>query len=91
VPPGRWGDLDRYGAIEGSGDDGLDLLRALAVQARDVLRPGGRLIVQIGRPQWGAFAEELRSLGYVPTVARGDSASDVIGSAVAPYHRGSPP
>ena len=81
VAPGRWGDLDRYGAVEGVGADGLDLLRALARQALGALRPGGTLVLQIGRDQWPGFAEELRTLGFRPGDAQGDSPSDVLATA----------
>ena len=78
VPPGRWGARDRYGSIEGPGEDGLDLLRLLAGSARAVLRPGGRLVLQLGREQWPAFSEELARLGYVAGDASGESPSDVV-------------
>ena len=64
VRPGRWGERDRYGAIEGSGSDGLDLVRALARDALGVLTPGGRLVLQLGADQWPSFSHELESMGY---------------------------
>jgi release factor glutamine methyltransferase len=64
VRPGRWGERDRYGAIEGSGSDGLDLLRTLARDALGFLAPGGRLVLQLGADQWPTFSGELEGLGY---------------------------
>jgi release factor glutamine methyltransferase len=64
VRPGRWGERDRYGAIEGSGSDGLDLVRALARDALGFLAPGGRLVLQLGADQWPPFSHELESMGY---------------------------
>lgn len=64
VRSGRWGERDRYGAIEGSGSDGLDLVRALARDALGFLAPGGRLVLQLGADQWPPFSHELESMGY---------------------------
>jgi len=64
VRPGRWGERDRYKAIEGSGSDGLDLLRTLARGALGFLAPGGRLVLQLGADQWPTFSGELEALGY---------------------------
>jgi len=64
VRPGRWGEQDRYGAIEGTGTDGLDLVRALARDARSFLVPGGRLVLQLGADQWPSFSPELAAMGY---------------------------
>ena len=82
VAPGRWGALDRAGAVEGPGADGLDLLRDLARQASRALRPGGTLALQIGRDQWAGFADELRALGFRPGAAQGGSRSDVVATAI---------
>jgi release factor glutamine methyltransferase len=64
VRPGRWGELDRYGAVEGTGTDGLDLVRGLAREARNILVPGGRLVLQLGADQWSQFSRELEAMGY---------------------------
>jgi methylase of polypeptide subunit release factors len=50
--------------IQGGGDDGLDLIRALARDAVPFLRPGGGLLLQMFTWQWQAFAVELEALGY---------------------------
>jgi methylase of polypeptide subunit release factors len=52
--------------IQGGGDDGLDLIRALARDAVPFLRPGGGLLLQMFTWQWVAFAVELAALGYRP-------------------------
>jgi release factor glutamine methyltransferase len=64
VRPGRWGERDRYGAVEGVGTDGLDLVRALARDALGFLAPGGRLVLQLGADQWSPFSLELEAMGY---------------------------
>ena len=48
----------------GAGEDGLRLLRTLAVTARDFLMPGGSLVFQLGSFQWYGFAQQLTDLGY---------------------------
>jgi release factor glutamine methyltransferase len=64
VRPGRWGERDRFGAIEGRGPDGLDLVRALAHDGLGFLAPGGRLVLQMGADQWAPFSRELEAMGY---------------------------
>jgi release factor glutamine methyltransferase len=78
VAPGRWGDRDRYAAVEGAGADGLDLQRALAAQARTALRLGGYLLQQVGADQWGGLAEELERMGFDTGEVVGGSAGDVL-------------
>lgn len=58
------------GTIQGGGDDGLTLVRALAREARAIMRPGGRLLLQMFATQWELFVPELVSLGYHPGEAR---------------------
>jgi release factor glutamine methyltransferase len=53
-------------AYVGEGDDGLGLHRTLARQARDVLAPGGHLVLQMAGWQWERFVPELETLGYEP-------------------------
>lgn len=72
------------GALEGGGDDGLALVRALLLDAARVLRPGGRLLCEIGHQQ-GKVARRaaeglgfdrvqvLRDLAGRPRVLRGDA------------------
>lgn len=43
------------------GDDGLDVIRALVVEAADALRPGGALIMEIGAGQADGVAALLRA------------------------------
>ena len=50
--------------IAGPQADGLGLMREIARHSRDVLKPGGWLIFQIGDWQWETFGPDLRSLGY---------------------------
>lgn len=54
--------------IQGSGDDGLDLIRGLARDAIPFLAPGGGLLLQMFAWQWEAFSAELVALGYRPGV-----------------------
>lgn len=56
--------------IQGSGSDGLDLLRDLARDARALLAPAGGLILQMFDWQWERFKPELADLGYRPGEAR---------------------
>jgi methylase of polypeptide subunit release factors len=56
--------------IQGQDDDGLGLLRRLARQARQFLRPGGTLILQMFAWQWDIFSGELEHLGYRPGTPR---------------------
>jgi methylase of polypeptide subunit release factors len=66
--------------IQGGGDDGLDLIRALARDAVPFLRPGGGLLLQMFAWQWEAFGPELIALGYRPGNPR-VSGAFVIGPA----------
>jgi len=50
-------------AIQGTDHDGLGLYRALARQAATLLRPEGRLIMQMFAWQWDYFADELAEMG----------------------------
>jgi methylase of polypeptide subunit release factors len=50
--------------IQGGGDDGLALVRALVREARSLLRPRGRLLLQMFATQWATFTSELAALGY---------------------------
>jgi release factor glutamine methyltransferase len=58
------------GTIQGSGEDGLDLVRQLARDARAFLRPGGLLLLQMFGRQWETLSLELMEIGYRPGVAR---------------------
>ncbi|HET6745452.1 MAG TPA: class I SAM-dependent methyltransferase [Candidatus Limnocylindria bacterium] len=52
--------------IQGPGDDGLDLVRQLAADARRYLRPDGWLILQMFAWQVELLTDELKRMGYVP-------------------------
>jgi release factor glutamine methyltransferase len=52
----------------GSGEDGLKLLRTLAIGARAFLVRGGSLVFQVASFQWFGFAQELSDLGYEDAV-----------------------
>jgi methylase of polypeptide subunit release factors len=54
------------GTPPGVGEDGLQLLRHLAVTAREFLVSGGSLVFQLASFQWYGFAQELFDLGYEP-------------------------
>lgn len=84
VPPdvSEWDPWPEGTAI-GPGVDGLDLYRALAHQAQDLLRPGGWVAFQMGDYQWEAFAGELTAMGYEVSHASPAQARDRanVGSA----------
>jgi release factor glutamine methyltransferase len=52
------------GTAMGVGDDGLELVRQTARDARKLLRTGGTLVLQLAGFQWEQFIHELRTLGY---------------------------
>jgi release factor glutamine methyltransferase len=52
------------GTPAGAGEDGLKLIRRLAITARAFLVPGGSLVFQVGSFQWYCIAQELADLGY---------------------------
>lgn len=56
------------------GPDGLDLVRRLAAQAPSKLKPGGRIVLEIGAGQAGATAEILDQNGFVETEIHNDLA-----------------
>jgi release factor glutamine methyltransferase len=58
-------------ALDG-GADGLDAYRTIAAQVRNLLRPGGHLVVELGIGQDGAVAALFRSAGLSPSPARHD-------------------
>jgi methylase of polypeptide subunit release factors len=74
--------------IQGGGDDGLDLIRALARDAIPFLRPGGGLLLQMFAWQWEAFGVELTALGYRPGSPQVSGAfvigpADLVGNGTA--------
>ena len=64
-------------AYVGTDPDGLGLQRRLAEQARDVLAPGGWLLVQLAPSQWMSYEASLRELGYETEGAHGDEVAVV--------------
>ena len=66
VPAAVWGKgwTSSRGTVVGTEDDGLGLYRSLMREARVFLRPGGRIVFQVGRDQWRGFGKELLDLGY---------------------------
>lgn len=52
------------GALDGGADDGLGLVRELVADAARVLRPGGRLLCEIGHEQGKVATEIAEGLGF---------------------------
>jgi release factor glutamine methyltransferase len=73
-------------AYVGGGRDGLGLQRRLAEEARDVLGPGGWLLIQLSPPQWVPYRETLDRLGFEALEARGDGVA-VVGAGRRPGGR----
>jgi len=61
------------------GPDGLGLLRRVAFDARQWLRPGGALVLELGGDQARALAGDLATLGYTAIDTLVDSDGDVRG------------
>jgi release factor glutamine methyltransferase len=70
------------------GDDGLDVLRRLAVQAAQWLAPGGHLLVEAGRDQAPVAGEVMDAAGLSSRVLRDDEAAAtvVIGRRARPVN-----
>lgn len=66
-------DYDPAVALDG-GADGLDAYRAIATQARGLLAPGGRLIVELGAGQEQAVGTLFTKSGFTTSAARPDLA-----------------
>ena len=58
-------------ALDG-GPDGLALLRRLVTMAPAALRPGGRLVLEIGEEQAGALASLMAAEGFTAIMSRRD-------------------
>jgi release factor glutamine methyltransferase len=56
------------------GPDGLDVIRALAPSAAQALRPGGRLMLEIGAGQWSAVNAILEHAGFTGVHVEADLA-----------------
>jgi release factor glutamine methyltransferase len=65
-------------ALDG-GSDGLDVVRRIAAAARELLRPGGWLIVELGGDQDAALEAQLRALGYAELERLVDEDDDLRG------------
>ena len=78
-------DYDPAIALDG-GMDGLDGYRAIAGEARKLLAPGGRLIVELGAGQESAVRALFTKAGLSPGSARKDLAGipRALGAGVAP-------
>jgi release factor glutamine methyltransferase len=57
-------DYEPRGALDG-GADGLDYYRQLAEQARPLLKPGGRLMLEIGDGQDAAVRQILQEQNWI--------------------------
>jgi release factor glutamine methyltransferase len=64
-------DFEPRAALDG-GPDGLGLLRRLVTTAPAVLRPGGRLVLEIGEEQAGALASLMAAEGFTDIASRAD-------------------
>jgi release factor glutamine methyltransferase len=64
-------DFEPRAALDG-GPDGLGLLRRLVTAAPAVLRPGGRLVLEIGEEQAGALASLMAAEGFTGIASRVD-------------------
>ena len=56
-------EYDPMSALDG-GEDGLDFYRIIAEQGAKVLKPGGRIYLEIGYDQGEAVSELLREHGF---------------------------
>jgi release factor glutamine methyltransferase len=74
---------DTPGAVIGSGDDGLGLVRRLSNDARRFLRSDGRLILQMLDSQWETISSELEANGYRAGDVVGGSGPHVVVTAMA--------
>jgi release factor glutamine methyltransferase len=76
-------DVQRYEparALDG-GDDGLDVVRAVVATAARVLRPGGRLLTEIGGDQEEAITPVLHDHGFEDVTCWFDDEGDLRGIA----------
>jgi release factor glutamine methyltransferase len=64
-------DFEPRAALDG-GPDGLALLRRLVAAAPGALRPGGRLVLEIGEEQAGALASLMAAEGFTDIASRAD-------------------
>lgn len=63
--------FEPHQALDG-GPDGMDVIRRLVTAAPAALRPGGRLVLEIGEDQAGPLAALMVAAGFVDVAARDD-------------------
>jgi release factor glutamine methyltransferase len=63
--------FEPHQALDG-GPDGMDVLRRLVTAAPAALRPGGRLVLEIGEDQSGPLAALMVAAGFVDVASRDD-------------------
>ena len=88
VPSRVWGAKGRFvrESVRGLDEDGLGLYRTLARQALPFLRPGGRLVLEMGPYQLEAFRSDATSLGYEIE----DVQPEILGAVVVTARLGDP-
>jgi release factor glutamine methyltransferase len=64
-------DYDPRGALDG-GADGLDFYRRLAVEARDFLKPGGKIMLEFGDGQGDAIRQIFEAQNWIVEAIRED-------------------
>ena len=72
--------FEPHGALDG-GPEGTDLLRAVATRAPRWLRPGGRLLLELGGDQAAPVGDLLRALGATDLEVIEDDDGDTRGIA----------
>jgi release factor glutamine methyltransferase len=77
-------DVRRHEPLEAldGGADGLDVVRALVADAARLLRPGGRLLTELGDDQDVLLAPALMANGFAPAEPWFDEEGDLRGIAV---------
>jgi release factor glutamine methyltransferase len=70
----------RRGALDG-GAAGLVLVRGVVATAAALLRPGGRLLLELGGDQDAALAPSLAAAGFEPAEPWHDEDGDLRGLA----------
>ncbi len=88
VPDRIWPGNGRFvkQSVRGQDGDGLGLYRRLVRQARPFLRPGGRLILEMGPYQVDAFRSDVTALGYLVE----DVQPEILGAVVVTARLGNP-
>lgn len=76
-------------ALDG-GPDGLDIFRRIAAEARNWLRPGGHLLIEIGEEQADTAVAVLTEHGLDPRVASSAKFYATVAIGARPENGGSP-